>query len=276
MQTLEICDLWLVPGVHERFESRFDQRADAAAQHGLLPEQIGFGFLRERGLDHPGARDADPFRVRQRERARMTGGVLLDREERRRARSLDEELAHAVTGRLRRDHGDVDVRADGDRPEADVEAVREHQHVAWSQIRLDFLAVHLALRRVGDEDHHDVSPFRDVGHVAHGQARGLRPRARPARRRKPHLHANAAVLQVQCMRVPLRSVANHRNFAIANQRQIRVVVVIHCRHQILHLPRKHEKTSTAKSAKTAKQIFSLRPLRPLRSLREYVVIRSSC
>jgi len=38
--------------------------AHAAAQHGLLAEQVGFGFLGKRRADHPAAGAADAFRVR--------------------------------------------------------------------------------------------------------------------------------------------------------------------------------------------------------------------
>ena len=44
--------------------------------------------------------------------------------------------------------------------EADVEAVREHQHLAGGQVRLDVVLVDLGLVRVGDEDHDDVGPLR--------------------------------------------------------------------------------------------------------------------
>ena len=43
----------------QRFVSRLNQRGEAAAEHGLLAEEIGFGFFAEIGFDHSGARAAD-------------------------------------------------------------------------------------------------------------------------------------------------------------------------------------------------------------------------
>src|SRR5262249_55499552 len=93
---LEVSDLRLIAGLHERLETGLDERADTAAQHRLLAEQIGLGFLLERRLDDAGARDADAFRVRQRQRPRGAGRVLLDREQRGGAGALDEQLADAM------------------------------------------------------------------------------------------------------------------------------------------------------------------------------------
>ena len=61
MQAFKIGDLRLVTRFDQRLESRLDQLAYAAAQHGLFAEQIGFGFLGEGGLDNAGAGGADPF-----------------------------------------------------------------------------------------------------------------------------------------------------------------------------------------------------------------------
>ena len=67
VQALEVGDLRLVAGVDQRLEAGLHQRADAAAEHGLLAEQIGLGLLREGRLDDAGAGDADaPCRRRAR------------------------------------------------------------------------------------------------------------------------------------------------------------------------------------------------------------------
>src|SRR5262245_46031522 len=55
VQALEVRDLGLVPGVHERLEPGLDQRRRPAAEHRLLAEQVGLGLLGERGLDDAGA-----------------------------------------------------------------------------------------------------------------------------------------------------------------------------------------------------------------------------
>ena len=54
--------------------------------------------------------------------------------------------------------------------EVDVEAVREHQHVAGLEVRPDVVGVRLRLRGVGQEHHHDVGLADGVGGVQHAQA----------------------------------------------------------------------------------------------------------
>ena len=108
----------------------------AAAEHGLLAEEVGLGLLLERGLD---ARRRAPRRCRPRRRAparapcpvaswctATSAGVPMPCSYVRRTR---------WPGALRRDHRDVDVGRRRDRPEVDVEAVGEHQHVAGFEVR---------------------------------------------------------------------------------------------------------------------------------------------
>src|SRR6266404_245752 len=52
VQALVVGDFGLVTGFDERLEAELDQLGDAAAEHGLLAEEIRLGLLRERGLDH--------------------------------------------------------------------------------------------------------------------------------------------------------------------------------------------------------------------------------
>ena len=55
VEALEVGDLGLVAGLDERFEAGLDQLGDAAAEHGLLAEQVGLGLLLEGRLDDAGA-----------------------------------------------------------------------------------------------------------------------------------------------------------------------------------------------------------------------------
>ena len=70
----------------QRLEPRLDQRADAAAQDGLLAKQVGLGLLGERRLDDTGPRDPERLGIGHREVAGATGRILLDRDQRRRGR----------------------------------------------------------------------------------------------------------------------------------------------------------------------------------------------
>src|SRR3954447_12764864 len=58
VQALVVGDLGLVAGLDERLEAELDQLCDAAAEHGLLTEEIGLGLFLEARLDHACARRA--------------------------------------------------------------------------------------------------------------------------------------------------------------------------------------------------------------------------
>ena len=107
VQALVVGDLGLVARLDERLEAGPDQLRGAAAEHGLLAEEIGLGLLLERRLEDPGAPGADADRVRERELARPAARVLLDGDQRRGAVALGEQPAHDVPGALRRDHDHV-------------------------------------------------------------------------------------------------------------------------------------------------------------------------
>ena len=228
VQALEVRHLGLIARAHERLEAGLDERARSATEHGLLAEQVGFGLFGECRLDHAGARHADAFRVRQRKRLRLPGRVLMDRQQCRRPATLHKQLAYAMTRRLRRDHRDIDVGRRFHRAEADVEAVREHQHLAFGHVRRD-VVVHGRCGRVGHEDHHHIGPLRRFRGRGDGEAVAFRFALRFARQRQADLHFHAAVLQIQRVRMALRPVADNRHLFAANQIQIRVVVVIHSR-----------------------------------------------
>src|SRR3990172_4686072 len=79
VEALEVRDLGLIAGGHERLEPRPHQLRDPAAQHDLLAEQVGLGLLLERGRDPAGPGHPDPGRVGQRPLAGLAGGVLVHR-----------------------------------------------------------------------------------------------------------------------------------------------------------------------------------------------------
>jgi hypothetical protein len=230
VHALEVGDLRLVARLDEGLEPGLDERADAAAQHGLLAEQVGLGLLGERRLDDAGARHAERAGVRQRQRLCVAAGVLVDRQERRGPTPFDEQLAHAMAGRLGRDHHDVDLRRRLDRAEADVEAVREQQRLAAAEVRRDGLAVQRGLARIRHEHDDHVGPGGGLDRGDDRQAGGPRPVSRSAALLKADADVDAAVLEVQRVGVPLRSVAEYRHLCRADERWIRIFVVIHSSH----------------------------------------------
>src|SRR5471032_2355184 len=156
VQALEVRHLRRVAGFGQRFETSLDQLDGAAAQHGLLAEQVGLGFFAEVGLDDAGAAASVGRRVRQRDVARDAGLVLVDGDQVRHAATLGVGGAHGVARRFRRDHDDVEVGARHDLAVVDVEAVGEGQHRALLGVRGDVFVVDLGDVLVRQQDHDDV------------------------------------------------------------------------------------------------------------------------
>ena len=53
MADLEVGELGLVAGLAEDLEAGLDEGGDAAAEDGLLAEEVGLGLLGEGGLEDP-------------------------------------------------------------------------------------------------------------------------------------------------------------------------------------------------------------------------------
>ena len=109
VHALEVGHLGLVAGFDERLEARLHQRADAAAEDGLLAEQVGFGFFGERGLDDAAAGAADAFGVGQADLERFVAGAVAHGDEAGHAAAGDEFAADEVARAFRGDEQRVDA-----------------------------------------------------------------------------------------------------------------------------------------------------------------------
>ncbi len=98
VHALEVRDLGLVAGLDQRLEAAHDELRGAAAQHGLLAEQIRFGFLAERRREHAAARAADAVRVGEGACLRFAARVLRNGHQARHAAALLVLPAHEVAG----------------------------------------------------------------------------------------------------------------------------------------------------------------------------------
>ncbi len=110
VQALEVRHLRVVAGLDQRLEAGLDERAGAAAQDGLLAEEVGLGLVLEGRLEDAAARAADALGVGERERLGVAGRVLVDRDQAGDARALEVLAADEVARALGRDERDVDVR----------------------------------------------------------------------------------------------------------------------------------------------------------------------
>src|SRR5438046_3520029 len=101
VHALEVGDLRRVSGSREGLDPGLAQRGDAAAQDGLLAEQIGLRFLAERRLEHARAGAADPRGIGERIGQRIAARILVHRDERRHAPARLKLAAHQVSGGFR-------------------------------------------------------------------------------------------------------------------------------------------------------------------------------
>ena len=231
---LEVGELGLVAGLDERLEGHLDQRRRAAAQDGLLAEQVGLGLLGEGRLEDAGAGGAERPGVGEHARAPGARRVLLDGEQGRHAAAGLVDRAEQVARALGRDHPDVDDVGRGDPPEVDVEAVGEHQQLAGAQVRRDLGVVDGLLGGVRDEDHDHVGRLDRVGDVHDPQAGLLGEGAALGARREPDDDVDAGLVEVQRVGVALAAVADDRDRLPGQRRRIGVVVVVHARcHRLM-------------------------------------------
>src|SRR3546814_19480218 len=67
-----------VARLDQRLEPGGDEVGEAAAQHRLLAEQIGFAFLAEVGFADPRPAAADAAGISERDIMRVAAGILID------------------------------------------------------------------------------------------------------------------------------------------------------------------------------------------------------
>ena len=100
-------------------------------------------------------------------------------------------------------------------------------------MRLDLLAIELRLLGVGRENHDDVGPLGSLRGRVHGEAFFFGFGARGAAFWKADADADAAVAQIERVRVALRAVADDGDFLGLDESEVRGVVVIEICHFFL-------------------------------------------
>ena len=158
---------------------------------------------------------------------RVAALVLMHGDEARHAAALLVFAAHGVARALRRHHADVEVGARLDQIEMHVEAVREHQRRALLHVGGEVLLVDVALQLVGRQHHDDVGPLGGLGDVHHLEAGalGLLRRGRALAQRDGHV-LDAAILEVQRVRVTLAAVADDRDLLGLDEIDVGITIVI--------------------------------------------------
>src|SRR5581483_3916328 len=145
--------------------------------------------------------------------------------------AFDKHFAHAMTGRLGRDHYYVNVRWGLNGFEVDVETVSEEQRlVATGERWRDRLVVELGLNCVRRQNDEHVSPFRRLTRSENFKTSFACLRARAAGRFECDAYFDAAVAEIKRVSMSLRSVTKDGYFLPADQGNVCRILVIDFRH----------------------------------------------
>ena len=235
MDALEVGVLGLVAGFHQGLEAAAHQVNHAAAQHGLLAEQVGLGLVMHGGLHDAGARAADARDVGQGDVVAVTGGVLLNGNQAGHALAGNVLAAHGVAGALGGSHEHVHARGRNNLLVADVEAVGEGDGLALGQVGGDVLTVHVRLLLVVDQDHDDVGALGGFRHGQHLKAVLLRHGPALAALAQTNHHIHAGIPQVQRVGMSLGAVADDGHGLAGELVQVTVLLIVHFCHSRIPL-----------------------------------------
>jgi hypothetical protein len=128
------------------------------------------------------------------------------------------------------DHADVDTCGRLDRLKANIEAVGKHERLTCAEVRLNLGCEDGGRGGIGHQHHDDIGPTGCVGnrHDGHAIGFGFPPVLTALAQTDAHVHATVA--EIECMRMPLGSVAQHRNFLRADQREVGVAIIKNGNH----------------------------------------------
>ena len=169
----------------------------------MLAEEVGFGFLLERGLEHSGPGAPDTFGPSQRDLFGLLARILVNGDERGNAFAFGELAANNVAGTLRGDHNDINILGWGDGFEMNGEAVAEEQGFPLGQIGSDILPVNRGNLGVRHGNKDDVGLLDRVGRVENREAFLLGYRAAFAARVEADDDLHAAFFEVEGVGVAL-------------------------------------------------------------------------
>ena len=224
MQTFKVSHLRLITRFHQCFVSGKDQRAGAAAQHRLFPEQVGLGLFLERGFDHTGARGSNPFRPGQRHFFSLFARIPINGDQRRHALAFEILAAHDVARSFGRDENNVHVFRRNHRFEVDGETVGKQQRLAGLQIRCNVFFVNSRLFRVRQRNENHIAPAHRFVGAAHLKSFLPRQRDGFAPLVKADDDVHPAVFEVKGMGVALRAEAEHRKGLVFQSAEVGVCV----------------------------------------------------
>ena len=115
----------------------------------------------------------------------------------------------------------------------DVEAVSEHERLAFGHVRGDFVLVGIALDVVGDEDHDGVGDLGGVGDAENFETGGFGFRDAFAGGGEADHNVQAGIAQVERVRVALATVTDDGDGLFLERREAAVFFIESTWHSVL-------------------------------------------
>ena len=227
MEDLEVGHLRRVSRLDEGLEAALDELGLAAAQDGLLPEQVGEGLVVEGALEHTSAGGAQPLGEAEGDVLGVPGDVLVDADEGGDPESLGEDEPLHVAGGLGGHHDYVHAAGRDYELVGYREAVGELQGGPLLEVGLHQFLVDLGLDLVRQEHHDDVGLPDRVGDL--GYLKAVLLRLLPGFPVLPDADddVDPGIMEAEGLRPSLGAVSEDRNDLPVEDLQVSVPVVVY-------------------------------------------------
>ncbi|CCX65669.1 putative uncharacterized protein [Firmicutes bacterium CAG:791] len=225
MDALEVCISRIVACLAQSLEACLHQSADTAAEDCLLTEQVGLGLGLEGCLKNTCAGSADCSAICKCLVQSMSGCILLYCYQHRSSLACLILGTNSMSGSLGSDHRNVYILRRNDQLVVDVEAMCKHQHIAGLQIRSNILLVHIGLKLIIDQNHDDIGLLYCLCSRKNRKALCLCLCLGLGALIQTNHDITSGILQIQCMCMALRTVADNADLLTLEKRLIAIFLV---------------------------------------------------
>ena len=160
MDTFKVCHFRFIACCYQCFKACCHQLANTAAQNCLFPKQVCFCFFLEGCFQNTCSACADCCCISQCKFFCLAGFILFYCNQAGNAAALCIQASYNMTGALRRYHGYIQIICGLNLAVMDVEAMREHQCVAFLHVLCNLVFVDSGSQFIGNQHHNYVACFR--------------------------------------------------------------------------------------------------------------------
>ena len=151
----------------------------------------------------------------------------MNRNQTRHPTTLGVRATNRMTGRLRSDHDDIEICPWRDLSVVDIKPMGKRECCILLNDRGDFVGVDRTDILIGHQQHHNISILNCVFNLSRLQTCLLDFCPGWPTLANPNHHLTATVIEIECVRMALRAVADNCNFLSLNQGEISIFVIKH-------------------------------------------------